>query len=142
MRARAKGYGFAVDHEDALVAVDDLREIAWAMICGGLVGERLDDDGEIRVALADTEDRCAAHAVEWLHHHALGRERAEFVRAAGDDERWAELGEGGREELLVAVPQGQGRLRTRARGLRTLQEIGRVDELHVEGRILALEDAS
>src|SRR6185369_11367067 len=84
----------AVDHQDALVAIADLGKVALRDgEVAALVGQRLDDDVEIRIAAAAAEDRASAHAVERLEHDVavLGDEPADLGGVARDDRRWYAL---------------------------------------------------
>src|SRR6185369_8881533 len=59
----------AVDHQDALVAVADLGNVALGdREVAAFGGQRLDDDVEVRIAAPAAEDRAPAHAVERLEH--------------------------------------------------------------------------
>src|SRR5690606_34170962 len=57
---QAIGYRLAVDHQDALVAILDRRDVALRHdLPAAVLGEHLEDDREVRVALAVAEDRGA-----------------------------------------------------------------------------------
>ena len=75
-----------------------------------MLGQRLDDDRQVRVAFHHPEDERAAHAVERFQHGVLVLclEFPDHVGAARDDQRRTALRKRGREELLVAVAQAAG----------------------------------
>jgi hypothetical protein len=121
-----------VHQQDALVALRDLGKVALGhrqLAAAG--GQRLQDHVEVRVAQGAAEDRAPAHAVQRLEHrhgaghHGLGRE----------------LGEPHGVGLLADVAQRSRLVDHQHAGfLGALQQEGRVDEFHVEGRILAHQD--
>ena len=84
-----------------------------------------------------------AHALEWLDDGVAlrGDERAQDLVAGSDQRRRAHIGEPGRGEFLVEVPQSAGAVVDRdPRVLGLLQQVGRVDVVHVERRVLAHQD--
>jgi len=108
-----------------------------------VLGQRFQDDRQVGVVLAVAEYRCTAHAVQRLEDHvttAFG-ELAQDVDATADQGWRHALRELSGEQLFVAVAQALWAVdhqHTFALGL--LQQVGAVDELHVEGRILAHQD--
>src|SRR5690606_33194683 len=93
----------AVDQQDALVAIDDLGQVALRhRQVAATVSERFQDDVEIGVAGAGAEDRAPAHAVQRLEHRlaVLGDEGLEPGGLAADQGRRAALRELQRGELL------------------------------------------
>ena len=108
-----------------------------------MVGQGFENHREIRVALAVAEDRGAAHAVQGFENDVtlLAGKLAQNVGAAADQGGRRQLREQGGEHLLVAVAQALRAIDHQAAGLLGLfQQVGGVDELVVEGRILAHQD--
>ena len=102
--------------------------------------QRLGDAAEVEPVGADAEDAHPAHAVERLEDDVavLGVEAADLGRLARDQRRRDVLRELQDRQLLRVVAQ---RARTiehaRALALGLLQQVGGVEVLAVEGRILA-----
>ena len=105
-----------------------------------VLGQRLEDDVGVLVALVDHEDRPAAHAVQGLADDSrmLAQESVHVAHVARDQRGRAALREPGRVDLLVHVAQALRAVHDqRARQLGALEDVGRVDVLGVERRILA-----
>src|SRR5690554_4541954 len=82
---QAVGYRLAIDHQDALVAVLDLRQITLRHdLLLAMQGKGFDDHADIRVILANPEDHGAAHAIQRLENHVFvfADERPQDVGAA------------------------------------------------------------
>src|SRR3546814_6704762 len=100
----------AVDEQDPLVAVDDLRQVALRhRQVAAAVGERLEDDVDVGLAGADAEDRAPAHAVQRLEHRVavLADEGLERGGIAADQGGGAALGELERGELSSEEPTSE-----------------------------------
>ncbi|MNE17281.1 hypothetical protein D3C80_1102560 [compost metagenome] len=141
---QAVGHRLAVDHQDALVAVLDRRQVALRHdLLGAVEGEGLEDHREVRVAGAMAEDRRTAHAIKGFENDVtlfFGK-LAQNVRSSADHGRRRQLGEQGGEELLVAVAQALRAVDHQHAGtFGLLQQVGGVDVLVVEGRVLAHQD--
>src|SRR3546814_2600481 len=96
----------AVDEQDPLVAVDDLRQVALRhRQVAAAVGERLEDDVDVGLAGADAEDRAPAHAVQRLEH------------------RVAVLADEGLERGGIAADHGGGRSEEHTSELQSLMRI-------------------
>ncbi|MNJ21763.1 hypothetical protein D3C77_161250 [compost metagenome] len=141
---QAVRHRLAVDHQDALVAVDDRRQVGLDHdLRGAMQGQGLENHREVRVARAMAEDPGAAHAIQRFEDHVamFGGEFANDVRATADQGRRRALREQGGEQFFVAVAQA---LRTvdhqHASGFGLFQQVGAVNEFHVEWRILAHQD--
>ncbi|MND93558.1 hypothetical protein D3C80_857460 [compost metagenome] len=112
-------------------------------LLGAVAGQGLEDYREVRIARSMAEDRGAAHAVQRLEDGValLVDEFTQDVGAAADQGRRRALREQRGEEFFVAVAQA---LRTvdhqHAGGFGLFQQVGAVDEFHVERRILAHQD--
>ena len=109
-----------------------------------MIGESLEHHAGIRVTLAEHEDRAPAHAVERLADDPalLAQEGRHLAHVARDQGRRAALREPGRVDLLVHVPQALRAVDDQHAGaLGALEDVGAVDVLGVEGRILAHQDA-
>jgi hypothetical protein len=137
--------GLAVHHQDPPVAAgDDLRHVALDHgVAPVVVGEGLEDHAGVGIALAEHEDRAPAHAVQRLdHRRAVARHEAAHVgHGAGHHGLGRELGEPHGVGLLADVAQRSRLVDHQHAGfLGALQQEGRVDEFHVEGRILAHQD--
>src|SRR5690606_16245965 len=94
----------AVDQQDALVAVDDLGQVALRHgQMAPALGEGFQNHVEVGVAGAGAEDRAPAHAVQRLEHRVavLSHERLERGGLAADHGRRAALREFERGQLLV-----------------------------------------
>ncbi|MNN00087.1 hypothetical protein D3C81_1126700 [compost metagenome] len=105
--------------------------------------QRLEDHREVRVAFAVAEDHAAAHAFEGFENDVtmFGGELSQNVRPAADHGRRRALREQRGEELLVAVAQALRAVdHQHAGGFGLFQQVGGIDELIVEGRILAHQD--
>ncbi|MCY1362341.1 hypothetical protein D9M69_490550 [compost metagenome] len=106
-------------------------------------GQGFEDNRQVRIARAVTENRRAAHAVQRLEDHiaVFGGELTQNVRSSADHGRRRALREQRGEQLLVAVAQALRFVdHQHAGALGLLQQIGGVDELQVERRILAHQD--
>src|SRR3546814_7874843 len=100
----------AVDEQDPLVAVDDLRQVALRhRQVAAAVGERLEDDVDVGLAGADAEDRAPAHAVQRLEHRVdvPADEGLERGGIAADQGGGAALGELERGELSSEEPTSE-----------------------------------
>ena len=89
------------------------------------------------------EDRGAAHAVQGFENDVtlLAGKLAQNVGAAADQGGRRQLREQGGEHLLVAVAQALRAIDHQTAGLLGLfQQVGGVDELVIEGRVLAHQD--
>ena len=87
--------------------------------------------------------KICAIAVEWLDHDTrmLGREGFEIVHRARDQRQRRVLGEPRRVCLLVHVPERLRRVdHETAAERRPIEDVGRVDVLDVERRVLAHQD--
>ncbi len=108
-----------------------------------MLGQHFEDHGQVGVALAMTEDRGASHFVQGFENDVtvLVGKLAENVGASADQGRRCALRKLSGEELLVAVAQALWTVdHQRSRLFRQFQQIGCVDVLAVEWRILAHED--
>src|SRR5690606_27778380 len=64
---QAVGHGFAVNHQNALVALHNVRNKTLRHdLLLAIVGEGFDDHADVRVILLQAENRRAAHAVPWF----------------------------------------------------------------------------
>jgi hypothetical protein len=131
----------AIHQQDPLVAVDDLREVALGHgLAQAALRQRLQDHVEVGLAGLCPEDRAPAHAVERLEHRlaVLRHEGLELGGVPADQRRRAALREEQGRELLVVVPQALGVVHHRRPGpLGQAQDLGVVDVLLVDGRVLA-----
>ena len=135
-------HGLAVHEQDARIAgLGDLRQVALGdRVAAAALGERLEHDARVRIALGDDEDGAAAHAVERLEHRpaVLGEECLHRRHVARDQGGRAAVREPSRVGLFVHVPQALRPVHhQRARLLGALEQVGGIDVFHVEGRILA-----
>ena len=135
-------HGLAVHQQDPGVpAGRDFGQVTLRdCVAAAAVGERLEYHPRVSVALPDDEDGAAAHAVERLEHGLamLAEEGLHRRHVARDQGRCAAVREPGRVGLLVHVPQALRPVHDQgARLLCPLEQVGRVDVLHVEGRVLA-----
>ncbi|CRQ80378.1 hypothetical protein PAERUG_E16_London_17_VIM_2_04_14_02649 [Pseudomonas aeruginosa] len=141
---QAVGHRFAVDHQDALVAVLDFRQIALCHdLLAAMLGEGLEDHREVRVAFAVTKYRRTAHSVQGFENDVtmLGGKLAQNIGSPADHRRRSALGELRGEELLVAVAQALRPVHHQGAGtLGLFQQVGRIDEFVIEGRVLAHQD--
>ena len=104
------------------------------------VGQGLEHDIAILVALLQHEDRASAHAIERFRHGlaVLAQKIRHGVHIARDQCGRAALREPGRVGLFVHIAQPLRIIdHDRALGLRAVQDVGRINELHVERRVLA-----
>ncbi len=139
---QGKGHRLSVDQNDpAIAGGHDLRQVALHDgVAGAVVGQRLEHDVAVLVALFQNEYGSPSHAVQGLAYRfaVLAQEFAHVVHVAGDEGGRAALGKPGRVHLLVHVPQALRPVADqRALALRTIQNVRGVDVLGVEGRILA-----
>ena len=132
----------AVDQQDACVAgFGDLRQVALDhRVALPVLRQRLEYDACVLVPRGQSKDRVTAHAVQRLADDAamLGEEGLHAAHIARDQGRRAAIGEPGRIDLLVHVAQALRAIHDQhAFSLRAFQQIGRVDVLQVEWRVLA-----
>ncbi len=141
--AQQGAHRLALDQDDPLVALADLRQVALrhrpaAPEAGGLLQQRV----EVPVVVADVEDALAALAVEGLHDHLaaeLVEEVEEVGQAARDARRDHQLGEAQGVELLVGAEDGL-RAVQHQRAAAEAQHLEREHVGGVDGRVLALPD--
>jgi len=108
-----------------------------------MLGQHFEDHRQVRIAFTMAEDRGAAHLVKGFENDVtvLPSELAENVGAPADQGRWRALWKLRGEELLVAVAQALRAVDHQRSGfLCQLQQIGGVDVLAIERRVLAHED--
>ena len=132
----------AVDQDDALVALAHLGQIALGdERLAEHLQEKLDQGGEVLVALALAEDAGAAVAVERLQDDIAVpvAEAAQLLDVAGDQRRRHEIGVADDKQLLRRVAHLHGIVDDQGRGMNVLEQMGGGDVVHVEGRILAHE---
>ena len=100
--APAVGDRLAIDHQDALVAILDRRNVALRHdLPAAMLGQHFEDHGQVGVALAMTEDRGASHFVQGFENDVtvLVGKLAENVGASADQGRRCALRELSGEEL-------------------------------------------
>ena len=135
---------FAVDQQDALVAIGDRWQIGLGQgVARAVLGEYFQHHAGIAVAGLDAKDARAAHAVERLDHHIamLGDETLEVGGAARHQRRPGQMREAIDRHLLVDIPKRVAAIdHQRTFALRQFQNIRGVDVFHVEGWIDAHQD--
>src|SRR5690606_31979132 len=105
---QAVGHRFAVDHQDALVAVLDRRQIALGHdLLAAVLGQRLENHRKIGVPFTVAKDHRAAHAVQGFENDVtvLFGKLAQNIGSPADQGGRGVLRELGGEELFIAVAQ-------------------------------------
>ncbi|MNE12636.1 hypothetical protein D3C80_1054410 [compost metagenome] len=141
---QAVRHWLAIDHQNTLVAILDGGQVGLRHdLLGAKCGQGFENHREVRVAHPVAKDRGAAHAVQWLEDHVamFGDKLANDVRAAADQGRRGALREQRGEQLFVAVAQALWAVdHQHTSGFGLFEQVGAVDKLHVEWRILAHQD--
>src|SRR5690606_14031849 len=141
---QAVGHGFAVNHQNALVALHNVRNKALRHdLLLAMVGEGFDDHADGRVILLQPENRRAAHAIQWFENDiaVFLVEGFQQVGTAGDDGGGHQLREGGGKDFFVTIAQALRLVGDQyAFLLGTFQYIGAVNKLAVERRVFAHQD--
>ena len=155
IRASAQMISYEIAMSLAIIAVVvcygtlDLQEMCrsqggvWALRhhrAPPIVRDGFDDNVQIRIFAVDAEHRGAAHSVEWLQDDVAvcGEKLMNQPGVPRDQRRRHELRKTRDCHFFVAIPD-RARIveHTRALRLRQLEEIGAVEVLHVERRVLA-----
>src|SRR5690606_14014751 len=105
---QAVGHGFAVNHQNALVALHNVRNKTLRHdLLLTMVGEGFDNDADVWVVLFQAKNRRAAHAVQRFENHiaVLFMEGFQQVGPAGNDGGRHQLREGGGKDFFVTIAQ-------------------------------------
>ena len=108
-----------------------------------MVRQRFDDDPNIRIVLAGAKNAGAAHAVKLLENYIIVflMECQQQILARRYQRRGLKIGKGCCEKLFIAISKTTGVIDDqRTFRLTSLQEVSRIDIIHVKRRVFAHHD--